>query len=511
MPEVKEKETISQEQLAEFARMESNEVADSYRIVGKQGAGGCSVVYDAWRISDGRHVAIKVLALPEGLEYSEAEMTKKRFFREARILSSLKNEHSVECVEYGLFNGAPCVVLEFVDGMQLDTFLREFGALPFEYGVGIICQVLEALSEAHSKGIIHRDIKPANILVIQNSEPPVVRLIDFGIATLQEGALGELMRTRLGVVRGTPSYMAPELFTGQTSATPESDIYAIGLVLCEILTGTVCVSGASLMQIAFKQAHEELEIPALIPDCLAKIIRKCCEKNAADRYHSADELSKELMEVLPEACAQRASCEAAYLKSIQEGKSDKKVKKGLPKPLLIALVAVIVGLAALFAFTHMKSAEEAELLAAQKAEQDKLHQDELKKAEEEKAAAEKAAAEAQAKAAADAEALKKANDEAIAKAAAEAAQKAAAEATAKAEADFLAKQQQQQMQEELEKARREKEAAERRAKAAEENRRKAASRPSSPAPAPAPVKQPDPPKKPSNNTGSGTIVPTGFL
>lgn len=411
-----EKQAEIEKATQEFERLESREIAENYRIVGRQGAGGCSVVYDAWSIADGRHVAIKVLALPEGLEYSEAELTKKRFFREARILSTLKNEHSVECLEYGLFNGAPCVVLEFVDGAQLDTFLREYGALPFEYGVGIICQVLEALEEAHSKGIIHRDIKPANILVLQNSEPPVVRLIDFGIATLQEGALGELMRTRLGVVRGTPSYMAPELFTGQTSASPESDIYAIGLVLCEILTGSVCVSGASLMQIAYKQAHEELVIPELIPDCLAQIIRKCCAKQAADRYHSARDLINDLQANLQEACEKRAACEAAYLKSIKDGTHGKK-KKGLPIALLIVLGVIIVGLVGLLGFTHYQQAkDEAAAQAAAEAEAERVAQ-EAAKAEAERAAQE----------AANAEAMKKATEEAAAKAVAEANAKAKAE------------------------------------------------------------------------------------
>ncbi len=300
---------------------EKREISQNYKIVTKQGAGGCSVVYDAWRISDGRHVAIKVLALPDSLDEAEAELTKKRFYREARILSSLQNDHSVHCYEYGVFNGAPCVVLEFVEGQQLDKFLREYGALPFEYAINMVNQVLEALEEAHSKGIIHHDIKPANIMVIQNSDPPVVRLIDFGIATLQEGALGEMMKTQLGVVRGTPSYMAPELFTGDVSASPETDLYAVGLVLLESITGSIPFSGASLVQIAFKQAHEPVVIPSLVPECLARIIRKCCEKTPDDRYHFARDLRNDLTAALPEALEQRAACEQAYLQQIKEGSS----------------------------------------------------------------------------------------------------------------------------------------------------------------------------------------------
>ena len=126
----------------DYSEAENREISRDYKIVTKQGAGGCSVVYDAWHITDGHHVAIKVLALPDELEASEAALTKGRFYREARILSTLKNEHCVHCLEYGVFNGAPCVVLEFIEGQQINKYMKEFGALPFEYGVKFcVCAV----------------------------------------------------------------------------------------------------------------------------------------------------------------------------------------------------------------------------------------------------------------------------------------------------------------------------------------------------------------------------------
>ncbi len=228
-----------------------------------------------------------------------------------------------------------------------------------------------------------------------------------------------MMRTRLGVVRGTPAYMAPELFSGQVSATPESDIYAIGLVLCEILTGTVCVSGASLLQIAFKQANEDLDIPVLIPECLAKVIRKCCEKEADKRYHSAQEVSAELKRVLPEAMQQRSACEAAYLKSIKEGtavKAPKKFPVGVVVGLIV-MVGLLIGIASFSGYTHIKMAEDE--AAAKAAAQEEL---------------ERAAAETAAKAEAERLAMEAANAEAIKKAAEEAAAAAAAKATADAQA-----------------------------------------------------------------------------
>ena len=369
-------------------------------------------------------------------------MTKKRFYREARILTSLQNDHSVHCYEYGVFNNAPCVVLEFVEGQQLDTFLREYGALPFDYAVNIINQVLEALEEAHSKGIIHHDIKPANIMVIQNSDPPVVRLIDFGIATLQEGALGEIMKTQLGVVRGTPSYMAPELFTGDVSATPESDLYAVGLVLLECITGSIPFAGASLVQIAFKQAHEPVVIPKLIPDCLGKIIRKCCDKVPDDRYHSALELREDLTKALPEALEQRAACEAAYLQDIKNGNTTgvslpptdisalSAPNKSKTILILVGAIALIAAAAAVLVIvlnagnsgsTNPGSSAAIEEMKAQAAQAEAEAEAAKAKAEAAKAEAAKAKAEAEAaKAQAEAEAAKAQAEAEAAKAQAEA-------------------------------------------------------------------------------------------
>jgi len=450
-----------QEVASNLCEAEKREISQNYKIVTKQGAGGCSVVYDAWRISDGRHVAIKVLALPDSLEEEEAKLTKKRFYREARILSSLQNDHSVHCYEYGVFNGAPCVVLEFVEGQQLDKFLREYGALPFEYAINMINQVLEALEEAHSKGIIHHDIKPANIMVIQNSDPPVVRLIDFGIATLQEGALGEMMKTQLGVVRGTPSYMAPELFTGEVSASPETDLYAVGLVLLESITGSIPFSGASLVQIAFKQAHEPVVIPALVPECLARIIRKCCEKLPDDRYHFARDLREDLTAALPEALEQRAACEQAYLQQIKEGNTtgvnlpptnvvvapannNKTIKLGMiAAAVILILVAGIVLAAVMMSNSGDNNAEMQKQMLQQQAEmqqqmlqqQAEMQQQMLQAAEEARQQAATAKAEAEAKLAEIA--AQAARDEAAAKqkaADALAAAEAANDETAKAAA-----------------------------------------------------------------------------
>ena len=329
---------------------ESRELSAEYRIIGRGGTGGCAVVDEGYRLSDNKHVAVKILSLPAGLEYEEAERTRLRFYREAKLMASMKSPYIVECLDYGLFDGKPCMILEFMDGVQLDDYLKRKGAMSFEKAVDITCQVLEGLGVAHKMGVIHRDIKPANVMVLNNTQNTEIRVYDFGIATVLDDAPGDLMRTQVGSIRGTPSYMAPELFSGEVRACPATDIYAVGLMLHECLTGTVAVMGTSLIQISFKQMHEPLDIPLFIPECLANVIHKCCAKKVDDRYQSAEEVIEALRGVLPEAEKERIACEAKYLEAIRE-KGEKGEKSGakiqLSKPMLAAIVAgvlVCVGL-----------------------------------------------------------------------------------------------------------------------------------------------------------------------
>ncbi len=319
----------------------TRELSHLYRVTTKQGDGGCSVVYDAWRIADGAHVALKVLALSPTLDPEDAERTRQRFFAEAQVLTTFVDDHIVKCLNYGLFNGAPCAVLEFISGKQLDVYIREFGMLPYEYAIGIIRQILLALEEAHSKGVIHRDLKPANILIIREVEPPTVKLIDFGIATFTESTQTSLQKTPSGIIRGTPSYMAPELFSGTESASVESDLYAIGLILCECLTGKVAYSAPSLMQVAYKQVNEPLTLPVFIPQCLNHVIRKCCEKDRTKRYHSARELIHALDNALPMALAMKERSEENYLKSLEEAKAQTKPKQN-NLTVIIAVAACVI-------------------------------------------------------------------------------------------------------------------------------------------------------------------------
>ena len=340
------------------------EISQNYQVNNRQAAGGCSIVYDATRLSDQMRVAIKVLSLPETLEPDEAELTKLRFCREALLMITLHNPHIAECLDYGVFNGAPCIVLEFVDGKPLDIYIKEFGVLPFELSVNLTCQLLDALETSHSMGVIHRDIKPGNILLTGDDANPSVRLIDYGIASMTEGPETDRLSTKMGSIRGTPSYMAPELFSGFASASPVSDLYAAGLVLYECLTGSVAYTGVTVMEIAFKQTHQELTIPSFIPKCLAQVILKSCSKLPDLRYQTAHEMSEALKAVLPEAEAQRDSCARTYMDGANDNneKDDaQSEKKSNKKPIMIGLAALaLIGLTAAVTIFIMNPAPQAD-------------------------------------------------------------------------------------------------------------------------------------------------------
>ena len=303
-----------------FGKSEDAELSQNYTVGEQIGRGASGKVYEAWRKRDNKHVVIKVLITENLSDDEESRVAIRRFYREAELITSLHEEHIVECVDYGRYQGKPCMVLEFIDGLSLDQLIIKYGALPLSYATGVIEQLLKALAETHSKGIIHRDIKPSNIMVFDTPPPYEIRVLDFGISTVLEGLQSQTLMTQAGNVRGTPSYMAPELFTGETRASVESDLYAVGLCYYECLTGLVAFNDKSFMRVAYKQVNEQLEVPGYIPQSIADIILKLCEKPIRLRYHSAQEVLDDIHANIDKALAEEESCMAKWQKDKKPAK-----------------------------------------------------------------------------------------------------------------------------------------------------------------------------------------------
>ena len=200
-------------------------IANRYQLLESVGQGGMADVYKAMDTILNRIVAIKIL---RG-ELADDPMTLLRFQREASAASKLSHPNVVDVYDVGESEGRHYIVMEYVPGKTLKQVIRERGPLMNEEGVDIMKQLVSAIAEAHSRGIIHRDIKPQNVIVKSDGS---IKMLDFGIAT----AKGSLQLTQANNVMGSVHYLAPELARGQ-QATVQSDIYALGIVMFEIFAG----------------------------------------------------------------------------------------------------------------------------------------------------------------------------------------------------------------------------------------------------------------------------------
>ncbi len=254
-----------------------------YQIIAKLGAGGMATVYRARQASVDRDVAIKVIRV----DLMSDENFVARFRNEARLIASLQHLHILKIFDYGNQDNILYIVMELLEGGSLSRLLRKEGGLPLASVTRLLEQISSALDYAHGRGIIHRDLKPDNVLLDQQRN---AFLTDFGIAKM----LGDTSnRTRTGMVMGTPSYMAPELWQGNP-ADARTDIYALGVMLYEMLTGVLPFRAETPYQIMHRHIYEAppplraqgLEMPAAID----QVISKALAKNPEHRFSSAGEL-----------------------------------------------------------------------------------------------------------------------------------------------------------------------------------------------------------------------------
>jgi serine/threonine-protein kinase len=255
-----------------------------YELLSEIGRGGMGVVYEARHVDLKRRVALKVLPWAE----FSSEEQRERFRREAEAAARLNHPHIVSVFEWGNHGGCPYMAMRLVEGARSLADEIAKGPLPAREAARILAKVARGVHYSHQHGVLHRDIKPGNILLDAGGEP---LLVDFGLARLEDAAFN---LTQPDLVFGTPAYMPPEQGAGE-DITTASDVYSLGAVLYEALTGKPPFRGKSVPEIMRQVAEQEAPSPqTLRPDLdrdVATIVLKCLEKSPSRRYGSADALA----------------------------------------------------------------------------------------------------------------------------------------------------------------------------------------------------------------------------
>jgi serine/threonine protein kinase len=260
-----------------------------YRLISQQGAGGMAVIYKAVDQMLGRTVAVKILR--PSLTNDPSFLV--RFRNEARSVANLNHPNIVTVYDVGNFEQTQYIVMEFVDGQDLKKIIKTEGHLSVDRMLKLAIQICAGIGFAHRAGLVHADVKPQNILVTKGD---VVKVTDFGIAQ----ALSDTQpNERASVVWGSPHYFAPEQARGERP-TPASDVYSIGIVMFELLTGRLPYVGANQQELALAHIRERIplvtEFNPSVPETLAQIIAKVMSKEPTARYRMADQLGHVLEE-----------------------------------------------------------------------------------------------------------------------------------------------------------------------------------------------------------------------
>jgi serine/threonine-protein kinase len=282
---------------------EGDVLAGKYRIDQILGAGGMGVVVAAHHVALDEKVAIKFL-LPDTLGNPEAIA---RFAREARAAVKIKSEHVAKVTDVGkLENGAPYMVMEYLDGGDLSGWLSQRGALPIEQAVEFVLQACEAIAQAHALGIIHRDLKPANLFVIRRPDGVLsVKVLDFGISktTSLTGSGGSGSMTKTSALMGSPLYMSPEQMQSTKDVDARGDIWALGVILYELVAGVAPFAGETMPELII-QVMSAAPTPLRnkrpdAPEGFEAVILKCLDKDRGRRFQTVGELAVALLPFAP--------------------------------------------------------------------------------------------------------------------------------------------------------------------------------------------------------------------
>ncbi len=259
-----------------------------YEVLGELGQGAMGVVYKARDPLIDRVVAIKTINL--GLAMDEKEEYEGRFYQEARAAGRLNHPNIVTIYDVGKSGNVAYIAMEFLEGRELRDIMNESGLLPVDQVLDIVAQVAQGLAYAHEYDIVHRDVKPSNIMVIRDGH---VKITDFGIARMASSSV----RTQTGMVLGSPKYMSPEQVMGK-SIDQRSDIFSLGVMLYEMLTGQAPFNGENVNAIMYQTLNAVPAPPnalnSAVPEMVNFIVAKALAKGVEDRYQNAKDFAADL-------------------------------------------------------------------------------------------------------------------------------------------------------------------------------------------------------------------------
>lgn len=267
----------------------------NYRIVTELGAGAMGEVYYAEHQTMGRRAAIKVLRD----EVCHDQDVVGRFMNEARAVNDIKHPHIVEITDFGEVDGRHYLIMELLEGESLEERVEREKRLSPVTAAKIGAQIAAGLQAAHDAAVVHRDLKPENVfLTHHNGSDDFVKVVDFGVAKLMPQHSGSMNATMPGQVIGTPYYMSPEQCRGDKNLGPSSDIYSLGCVLYELVTGQPPFDGETLAQLILAHIHKDAPPASFlcpeVPQWLDQIIMRCLEKRPQDRFHTMADLQQRL-------------------------------------------------------------------------------------------------------------------------------------------------------------------------------------------------------------------------